>query len=261
MKYGICNLAVAPIRQSASDESEIVSQLVFGDFVKVLKKNKPWIKVKNHSDNYEGWMDFKQLVYIDSETYNKGIEAMHQPVNSKTLELTGPHGNLTVFLGASLPFFDGKECQLGNEIYTINKEIKKVSYKDIKILSEYYLNAPYLWGGKSMFGIDCSGLVQNVFKAINIQVPRDAFKQVLIGTNIDWNERQIGDIVFYTTSTNKVTHVGILVTKDEIIHAHGRVRIDLADEKGIYNDEQKKYTHHFYSVKRWGSFNTLSFKV
>ncbi len=253
MKYGICNLATVPLRASASDEAEIVSQLVFGDHVEVLQDGKPWVKVKNAFDNYEGWMDFKQLTAIDQSTYEKGLAHPAIPVTQKALNLTGPHGDLTIFLGATLPFFNGTSCQLGKETYTLNETIESVKYGDIKRLSEFYLNAPYLWGGKSMYGIDCSGLTQNVYRAVGIHLLRDASQQVNQGQNIQWDERQIGDLLFYTTSSDKITHVGILISKDEIIHAHGRVRIDHCDLKGIFNDEQDRYTHHFHSVKRYKS--------
>jgi len=251
MTYGICNLAVTPLRSAASDEAEIVSQLVFGDHVEILEDSQPWIQIKNSFDGYIGWMDFKQLVYIDEPTYQSGINQQHFTVASKSLELTGPFGNLTIFLGASLPFYNGQFCQLGDQKYFVNTTLETISPNEIVRISKYYLNAPYLWGGKSLFGIDCSGLVQNIFKTININLPRDASQQVLQGQDVIWSERQAGDVAFYTTSSDKVTHVGLLVSKDEIIHAHGRVRIDHVDLKGIYNDEQDKYTHVYHSLKRF----------
>lgn len=249
--HAICQLAVCPLRAKATDEAEIVTQLVFGDFVTILEDGKPWIKVKNYADGYEGWMDFKQLKMIDEVAFLNGIKNNSTIVGNDQLILEGPHGVLTVFLGASLPHFNGTSCQIGNDIYTLKTPLFSASKKDIAQLCHAYLNAPYLWGGKSLFGIDCSGLTQNIFKAIGVQVPRDASEQVKFGETIDWAERRTNDIVFYTTKTEKVTHVGILTSKNNIIHAHGRVRIDQCDEKGIFNDEQGLYTHVFHSVKRW----------
>ena len=251
MQYGICNLAVTPLRASASDESEIVSQLVFGDFIEILEDGRPWIRVRNQFDGYEGWMDFKQVVYISEAEYEAGITIQHPVVNTKTCELEGPFGLLTIFLGAGLPYLENGKCRLGDQIYELKQALPPISTKDVVKLSKYYLNAPYLWGGKSMYGIDCSGLVQNVYKAVGIGLPRDASQQVSGGKTINWSGRQVGDLIFYTTSSDKVTHVGILVSRDEIIHAHGRVRIDHVDSKGIYNDEQDKYTHKHHSIKRF----------
>ena len=249
--HAICHLAICPLRAEATDESEIVSQLVFGDYVTILSDGKPWIRVKNHADGYEGWMDFKQLKFIDSPDFQKGTEVKHPAVGNGQLILNGPFGILTIFLGATLPFYDGKQCVIGNDVYTLESNLFKAKIEDIPLLCNSYLNAPYLWGGKSLFGIDCSGLTQNIFKAIGKQVPRDASQQVHIGLDIDWEDRQINDVVFYTTASSKVTHVGILKSKNEIIHAHGRVRIDSCSQKDIYNAEQDTYTHKFHSIKRW----------
>ncbi len=251
MKYGICNLATTPIRSQASDESEIVSQLVFGDFVQILSIDKPWIKIKNNFDGYVGWMDFKQLIYISQKDYLNGTTTNHPVVANKTLNLTGPHGSLTIFSGASLPFLTDQKLSLGDETYVLNEPLLKVDVNHIEKLCLDYLNAPYLWGGKSVYGIDCSGFTQNIFKILGINIPRDASEQVLIGEDIQWENRKKNDVVFYTTSSNKVTHVGILISGNEVIHAHGRVRIDKSDKKGIYNIEQEKYTHNYHSLKRW----------
>lgn len=252
-KHAICQLAICPLRVSASDESEIVSQLMFGDFVTVLTDGKPWIKIKNHSDGYEGWVDFKQLKFIDKSTFNNSINEAPVVVGNAQLNLNGPFGKLTIFLGSVLPFFTNNSCQIGHDIYTIlpPNVLVNASAKNLHELCNAYLNAPYLWGGKSLYGIDCSGLTQNVFKAIGIQVSRDASQQVNEGLSVKWDERQDYDVVFFTTHSEKVTHVGILVKKNEIIHAHGRVRIDKCDEQGIFNSEQEKYTHQFHSIKRW----------
>jgi len=249
--HAICQLTICPLRASASDESEIVSQLIFGDYVTILTDSKPWVQVRNEADGYEGWVDFKQLKFISKADFKKGTEIDHVTVANPQLILKGPFGNLIVFLGTTLPFYDGEVCRIGNDTYTLQSSLIKVSSKDISALSMDFLNAPYLWGGKSLFGIDCSGLVQIVFKVIGIQAPRDASQQVHIGDTISWNNRKINDIVFYTVSSSKVTHVGILIHENEIIHAHGRVRIDRCDENGIFNSEQKRYTHHFHSIKRW----------
>ncbi|MFK8044579.1 MAG: NlpC/P60 family protein [Crocinitomicaceae bacterium] len=250
-QYAICQLAVCPLRAVASDEAEMVTQLVFGDYVTILEDGKPWIKIKNSADQYEGWMDFKQLKFIEESEFLNGIKQTSVVVGNSQLLLEGPFGPLTIFLGASLPNFDGDNCMIGTDSYTLKNKLFNAKKSDIVALSKAYLNAPYLWGGKSLFGIDCSGLTQSVFKAIGVQVARDTSEQVKHGDTIKWEDRDVNDVVFYTTSSNRVTHVGILVHKNEIIHAHGRVRIDKCDEKGIYNAEQDKYTHMHHSIKRW----------
>ena len=249
--YGICNLSVTPLRASASDESEIETQLLFGDYVTILEKGTPWIKVKNHADGYEGWMDFKQLVYIDENEFKKGTSVKHPVLKQGILPIVGPKGEMTIMFGSTLPFYKERTIKLGHEEYQTGGNINVF---DLSIVDYFkmYLNVPYLWGGKSIFGIDCSGIVQNCFKAVGIKMPRDASQQVLIGKDIKWVNRQIGDLVYFKSKSGTVTHVGLLVELNEIIHAHGRVRQDKIDEKGIWNEDLKWYSHLTFCMKRVG---------
>ncbi len=247
--HGVCNLTVAPLRAKADDASEIVSQLLFGDYVKVLEVNVPWIKVKNHQDNYEGWMDFKQLQYVDENIYLKGINTKHFVVKQPLILVDGALGIQTVLLGSTLPFLDDKSFKIGNNDYYVISDLETPVQSPL-VYAELYLNTPYLWGGKSLFGIDCSALIQNCFKIVGINLPRDASKQVFEGDEVQWKDRQTGDLVFFKSKSGKVTHVGLLVDEHQIIHAHGRVRIDKIDEKGIWNNHLQWYSHLTYMVKR-----------
>jgi len=102
-----------------------------------------------------------------------------------------------------------------------------------------------------LHGIDCSGLIQNAFKSSIFSLPRDASLQVNIGNHIQWENRAIDDVVFFKSKSGNVTHVGILTSKDTIIHAHGKVRIDKIDTKGIWNSELEWYSHLTFCVKRF----------
>jgi hypothetical protein len=248
--YGICNLSVVPVRASASDAAEIVTQLLFGDAVEIIEEGQPWIKIKFAQDNYEGWMDFKQLTYIDAEEYeiiaNSEIKYLKDPL----LTITGPRGKLNIMLGSALVNLKDDCMIFGKEIYTINQTVNAGDY-NLQQTTLGYLNTPYLWGGKSIFGIDCSGLVQNVFKVHGTILPRDAQEQVHAGELIDYADRKIGDVPFFINAKGKVHHVGILTALNEIIHAAGCVRIDPFDEKGIFRTDLDKYTHHFHSIRRF----------
>jgi hypothetical protein len=248
--FGVCKVSVAPVRLDPSDSSEIVTQLLFGDPVIILEKGQPWIKIRFEADNYEGWMDFKQLTYLEDPEYLDYLEKPIVYLHDRFLEIIGPLGKQLLMMGSRLPNFDGKSIRLGNNTYTFEVHPTTESNNIITRAFEY-LNAPYLWGGKSVFGIDCSGFTQNVFKLHGKQLPRDASKQVLEGKDISFEERQVGDVPFFINAKGIVHHVGILVEKNQIIHAAGYVRIDPFDQEGIYREDLERYTHVFHSIRRF----------
>jgi len=248
--YGICNLSIVPVRAEASDKAEIVTQLLFGDFVQILEKGEPWIKIRFTRDNYEGWMDFKQLSYIDKEIYEAGTAVRQKVLFEPILELEGPKGIQNIMMGSDLPFYKDGKVRLGSEIYTVLSPVDMEVVPDLFETAEIYLNTPYLWGGKSIFGIDCSGLIQLVFKICGVDLPRNASDQEKAGTTVSFDDRKAGDLAYFINADGKIHHVGILVGPHEIIHAAGRVRKDRFDQNGIYNLDLEKQTHKLYSIKR-----------
>ncbi|MBI3134727.1 MAG: C40 family peptidase [Bacteroidetes bacterium] len=248
--YGICNLSIVPVRAGASDTAEIITQLLFGDFVEILEKGEPWIKIRFIRDNYEGWMDFKQLVYVDKEIYDAGISQRQKVLFEPILELEGPKGIQNIMLGSDLPFYKDGKLRLGSEIYTVLSPVDMTIQPNLFEVAEIYLNTPYLWGGKSIFGIDCSGLIQLVFKVCGFDLPRNASDQVTAGTEVAFADRRPGDLAFFINASGKIHHVGMLTSPHEIIHASGRVRKDRFDQNGIYNLDLEKQTHAFHSIKR-----------
>ena len=114
-----------------------------------------------------------------------------------------------------------------------------------------YLNSPYLWGGRSPFGIDCSGFTQMVFKLNGIKLPRDAYEQAEIGKTLNFiEETQKGDLAFFDNEEGKIIHTGIIIDKNKIIHSSGKVRIDNLDHYGIFNAETGKYSHNLRLIKK-----------
>jgi len=255
MNFGICALSIVPVRSSASDKSEMVSQLLFGEVVELLEKKGSWAKIRCSWDNYIGWIDIKQVKLITPSEF-KLFSSKH----SCSLELVQPAISddyyLPITLGSNLPNYDGLRFSINGSSFTFSGQV--ITPFDIKPNTELvlkiarrYLYAPYLWGGRSPLGIDCSGFTQVVFKLVGINLPRDAYEQVDRGELVDFvEESQDGDLAFFENRKGKITHVGILLPEGQIIHASGHVRIDKIDHYGIFNIEKEKYTHRLRVIKR-----------
>jgi gamma-D-glutamyl-L-lysine dipeptidyl-peptidase len=250
--YGICNLAIIPLRIDPSDKSEIVSQVLFGEQFEVLEIQKQWSKIKLTFDAYEGWIDSKQFQKISESEYNNLAEDA-VVLSSDLIEyITGPNNLLMpIPLGASLSFLSH------SEINTSNYEFEGLKISGLKPKSNLintafmYLNAPYLWGGKTPFGIDCSGFTQMVYKLNGFKLLRDASQQANQGEALSFiEESEPGDLAFFDNEEGNIIHVGIIMDDNYIIHASGKVRIDRLDHLGIYNAETNKHTHKLRVIKK-----------
>ena len=257
MKYGICSLSVVPGRAEPSDKSEMVTQLLFGEVFSIYEDKRKGCKIINTAyDNYECWVDEKQIAEISEEEY----EAINQaePIvsgdllsivkNKRTNQLT------PLVIGSTLPNFKDKNVHFsdlnfefdGNEI--LPSAPKKELIADHVLL---FLYAPYLWGGRSPFGIDCSGFTQIIYKSIGFKLPRDAYQQANIGQTLSFiEESESGDLAFFDNEEGKIIHVGIMLSDNKIIHASGKVRIDSIDHQGIFNAETNRYSHKLRIIKR-----------
>jgi len=258
MKFGICHLSVVSCRIEPSDSSEMVTQLLFGDTIKIYEEKKGnWRKIKTTIDNYDCWVDFKQFTIITEDEFNKINNA--PPIlcsdlvsiikNTKTKELT------PIVFGSSLPNFKKDNFHFADfSFHYDGTTIKpKLTVKKNKIAENAYLflNAPYLWGGRSPFGIDCSGFTQIIYKLNGYNLPRDASQQAEIGHTLSFiEESESGDLAFFDNEEGKIIHVGIMLDNNHIIHASGKIRIDKIDHQGIYNVDTNTYSHRLRLIKR-----------
>ncbi len=254
MKYAIVNVPVAALRRKPRHPKEMVNQLLFGETVQVLKtKGDAWVKVKSLHDDYEGWMTLSLLEETDE------ITALQKPVFVTAGLLTRISQDSQVMhipIGASLPNFTEGTCMINKQAFfveglVLNRMEHPASSVLIDKLVQPWLNAPYLWGGRTPLGVDCSGFVQVNFKLMGIDLPRDAWQQAQYGEPVESiNEAKPGDLVFFDDK-EEIVHVGILLNKETVIHASGKVRIDPIDKKGIINAQTGKRTYRLKAIRRY----------
>lgn len=255
MIFSICSLSVVPVRAGRKLNSEMVTQLLFGEIVECWEKKGTWTKIRCLWDNQIGWVPTNQLTQITNDEANR-----YQTSFACCMELAQPaianDHFLPLTMGASLPCFDGMRFEIAGNNYSFSGQVitpQKIqpSVELLIKLARKYLYAPELEGGRSPFGIDSTGLIQILFKMLGIAMPRDAYLQARKGDNIDFYEQtKIGDLVFFQDKNGHINHAGIICDQDRILHTHGKVRIDKIDHFGIFNVELKKYTHQLRVIKR-----------
>ncbi|HWV74206.1 MAG TPA: NlpC/P60 family protein [Pseudosphingobacterium sp.] len=259
MVYGICNLPIIPVRADIGHKSEMVTQLLFGEAFEVLEEKGEYLYIKTAFDDYEGWIDHRQQVKIEEQSFHLlKTEVQHiadLSTHAMLLKL-GKEESLHLLPGSTLPFLEDDSFSINFTDYLflgLSREPDRDSFlSDVEEVARFYLNAPYLWGGRSVFGIDCSGFVQMVFKHFGYPVKRDAWQQAEQGKAIDFlQEVQPGDVAFFDNEEGRIIHVGIIINEEEIIHASGRVKIDQIDSTGIYSKDERRYTHKLRIIKRF----------
>jgi hypothetical protein len=252
--YGICNLSIVPLRLEDSDASEMVNQVLFGEHFEVLEKDKKWSKIKLLHDNYEGFIDNKQYEEISEELFFK-LSNSQQKYSGEFVDFITDNKNrlTTIPIGSHLPFFKNNSFKINETIFSYDGSIldKKLPKEEIIKKAFLFLNSPYLWGGRTPFGIDCSGFTQMVYRLCGYNILRDAKEQATEGEVLSFiEESEAGDLAFFDNEEGNITHVGIIMNDYNIIHAHGKVRIDTLDHSGIYNVDLQKHTHKLRVIKK-----------
>lgn len=237
MNYGICLQALIPQRAEPKESSELVNQLLCGDDYKVVERGEKWTLVESVSDAYRGYIDTKCHFELSKEQWLEWKDVDKTIVNSLTSVAINGAPNLCT-IGSALP-----SKNLGWFSHDYNRT--HLSWLQAAM---QFLNTPYLWGGKSAMGIDCSGFTQCIAKTVGIAIQRDAYQQALQGEKCSEKE---GALAFFTNNEGRVTHVGIVLADHKIIHASGKVRIDNLTEEGIQHIDSKILTHtlsHFQCI-------------
>ncbi len=263
LKYAICCLAHLPMRQEPSYNSEMVSEILFGEFcVCIEQEKKDWFYISNDFDNYRGWVNIKgdAFVFIDENLYYEKKKRIFLSTAYWT-QIKDDKG-LVHWLskGSTFPnYTDPLHFQLGNRqfLYESHPLEKCIENKDIdsknflKSLAFSYLNVPYRWGGRSLFGIDCSGFIQQIFRQVNVCLPRDAAQQAKsLKSSVEIERVQFGDLLFFKNAKRNIDHVALALDSKQVIHASGKVCINEWNKEGIFKNDMKTYSHYLDSIKR-----------
>lgn len=255
--FGICHIAITPLRAEPSSKSEMVSQLLFGELFQLMEINGDWWFVKSLHDDYLGWADKKQVLLISDVCFEK-LSSFKPSFSNELVQLIYNHQlnrYIPIVFGSSIPNLNNKCFYIDDTKYTYEGDIisiEKPKIQNILESAQIYLNSSYLWGGRSPFGIDCSGFIQMVFKVNGIPLRRDAQEQAQAGETVNFiSDAQPGDVIFFDNNEGLITHTGLIIAKNKIMHASGTVRVDVIDHYGIYNYEENKYTHKLRLIKRY----------
>jgi len=259
--FGINLNSVLPMRSEAREQSEMCSQLLFGEHFEILEEGEKFYYIESIQDKYKGWVDKKMITPI-SENLAKDLTEDEHAITNKPIAncfIESKNENIILSGGSSVPFYDPKKesFTIGEKVFHISKEqvnlplTKNFSGDEMLSIAFMYLNTPYLWGGRNSLGIDCSGFVQVVLSICGKEFPRDCAQQVEQGTLVSFlPEARSGDLAFFENTAGVVSHVGILINNNQIIHASGRVKIESIDAQGIIHEETGNYTHQLRLIKR-----------
>lgn len=247
MNISACNLSIVPLRAEPNHRSEMVTQILFGELFEILEEGTDFSLIRMIDIGYEGWIQKNQFAdTVLPLSSNKIVDIFGARAHTQ-------NRNVILLHGTPMPI---DELQIGNLKYKIEGAIRDATISDFDVefpkLISYYNNTPYMWGGRSITGIDCSGFSQVVYKHFGIQLKRDAWQQAESGRTVDFlTEIKSGDLAFFDNEAGRITHVGIMIDQETIIHASAQVRIDKIDNQGIFNTELNKYTHNLRIIKRY----------
>ncbi len=256
--FGIAISPVVPMRAEPSERSEMVSQLLWGETFRVEEQVDRWLRISSHLDRYIGWVNPLMVSLVDDEKWEREVgvpyQVATQPIGLAVNEKT--HEPVFIPQGALLYQYNEVAHTFALLHDTFKFDVAPEKLPDgkrnaIVAAAMHMLNAPYLWGGRTSFGIDCSGLTQLAYKAAGIFIPRDASLQAEKGETVSFlDSAQPADLAFFDNEEGKITHAGMLLGEGKLLHASASVHIDSIDSEGIFSKAQNRYTHKLRVIKR-----------
>lgn len=256
MTSGFVNVCIAPLKREPTHHSEMTSQLLFGEGFSMINKSKDWYLISCNHDQMEAWINETQVNLLnekEAEKYRNAEKSIAFDVFNSAIS---KEEHLPIVIGSDLPQFDGLSFKINKEKIVYNGQVilpkpQEPPYHLIEKICLKYLKTPYLWGGRSPFGIDASGFTQMVYKFLGIGLGRQIEQQSQSGTQVDFlSMAREGDLLICETE-NELKHIGIYLDENRIIHCYGKVKIDLIDAHGIFDQETKSYSHKLVQIRRY----------
>lgn len=226
-----CKVPILPIRISTEETSEMISQMLYGETCIAMEVEGDYTKIQMDFDGVSGWV---LSISLEKDYANNERQVLDQ----NFVNIVTKQGKMLVSLGSQIQSYSSESRRAVNADYIIE-------------LAEKFLNTPYLYGGRSLFGVDASALAQLVYKAAGISLPRFPIEQSQIGQTLDFVEESIGgELAFFDDEEGNINHIGVMLNNSEILHCYGKVRKDAIDSIGIFNTELNKHTHKLRFIKR-----------
>lgn len=252
--------SVVPVRAEAHESAEQNTQMLFGQLCEVLEEQPRWYRIRLSEDGQEGWVDVKMIAPIagkDLTAYHKALKTAAVVAFPMTYAMSENNGQtIPLTAGTRLTNYkDGRFEVLGvgfriDPSMVITKPLELTQDNLLKAV-RFFINTPYLWGGKNALGMDCSGFTQVVMSLFGKTLLRNASEQVTQGRTVaDLSKAKAGDLAFFDHEDGRISHVGIVIDAERIIHCSGRVKVEKLDATGIFNAEANEYSHHLVSLRR-----------
>ena len=279
---GIALHSIVPVRAEGREGAEQNTQMLFGEVCTILEpsaishqpsaiSHQPsaishqlsgrWSRVKLDLDGQEGWVDAKMICPMKSEefaSYRKEYAVSTAKVVFPVAYAMSENNGQTIPLtaGTRLPNYKDGRFEVLGVGFRIDPSMvaeKPIVMNEQNLLQtvRFFLNVPYLWGGKNAMGMDCSGFTQVILSLFGKQLLRNASEQVTQGRRIsDLKKAKAGDLAFFDHKDGRISHVGIVIDAERVIHCSGRVKVEKLDEIGIFNAERGEYSHHLVQIRR-----------
>ena len=268
--------SIVPVRAEAREGAEQETQMLFGELCQIINDQSPitnWTHVRLESDGPEGWVDAKMITPMTDKEYAAYKKALKTAAtvafpmayamsenNGQTIPLTAGT-KLTNFQSPTTNEAGPARFEVLGVGFRIDStmvitEPRELNQENLLQTVRFFLNVPYLWGGKNAMGMDCSGFTQTIMSLFGKHLLRNASQQATQGQEItNLQNAQAGDLVFFakspiTNHKSKITHVGIVIDPERVIHCSGRVKVEKLDTTGIFSAERGDYSHYLVSIRR-----------